>query len=261
MAYAPGIQLPPDMDLIFFSGLTAYPGDVDPWVPGAFAMPAAPEARGALPTQNLEQVLTAAGISWQHIVMNVNYTAPGGGPINFRERWGTYSPCSTSLRVTDTGVPGANVLYQLYAAAPSKALTGARGVAAGIEPILHRSGLMLRDLPAAPAIRVSSAVDLVYLSAIPAYPADVDPWNPGSFRVPSDLAAEQKLLTENIDRMLAAGTSWNNIVLLAVTGEVGPGSSMRNRLGDWRPCRTMRAVPTGIPGARLMCEISAVAPR
>src|SRR5688572_15277485 len=68
-------------------------------------------------------------------------------------------------------------------------------VVAGIEPILHRSGLMLRDLPAAPAIRVSSAVDLVYLSAVTAYPADVDPWNPGSFRVPFDLGAEQKLLT------------------------------------------------------------------
>ena len=262
MAYAPGIRLPRDMDLIYFSGLTAYPWDVDPWNPGTFVVPTDPAARSRMATENLDQVLKAAGLGFQHIIMNVNYTAPGGGPINFRERWGTYSPCSTSLRVTDTGVPGANVLYQLNAAAPRKALTTTRGVVAGIEPILHRSGVALRDLPAAPALRVSSDVDLVYLSGMTAYPTNVDPWNPGTFTLPDTLGAQQKMMTDNVDRMLkTAGIGWNNIVLLALTGEVGTATSMRDTLGDWRPCRTTRAVPTGIPGAKVLCEITAVAPR
>jgi enamine deaminase RidA (YjgF/YER057c/UK114 family) len=213
-------------------------------------------------TENLDRVLEAAGIGFQHIVMNVNYTTPEGGAIDFRARWGTYSPCSTSLRVTGTGIPGATVLYQLNAAAPRKAMPATKGIAPGIEPILHRSGVALRDLPAAPAIRVSSDVDLVYFSGITAYPANVDPWNPGSFALPDDNSAQQKMLTDNVDRILkAAGISWNNIVLLTVTGEAAPGMSMRDRLGDWRPCRTTRVVPTGIPGARVQCEITAIAPR
>jgi 2-iminobutanoate/2-iminopropanoate deaminase len=262
MAYAPGIQLPRDMDLIFFSGLSAYPWDVDPWNPGSFSIPVDPPARGNMATENLAQVLEAAGIGWQNIVMNVNYNAPGGGTIDFRQRWGTYSPCSTTLRVTDTGVPGTNVLYQLNAAAPRKALTSTQGVVPGIEPVLHRSGIALRDLPAAPAIRVSSDVDLVYLSGITAYPASVDPWNQGSFALPNDPGAQQRMTIDNVDRMLkTAGVEWNNIILLALTGENAAGLSLRDKLGDWRPCRTTRVVPTGIPGATVLCEITAVAPR
>ena len=37
--------------------------------------------------------------------------------------------------------------------------------------------------------------------------------------------------------------------------------ALREKLGDWRPCRTTRAVATGIPGAKVLCEITAVAPR
>ena len=262
MAYAPGIKLPREMDLLYFSGLTAYPWEVDPWNPGSFVMPADPAARAAMASANLDQVLKAAGVGWQNIVMNVNYNAPAGGAINFRERWGTYSPCSTTLRVTDTGVPGATVLYQLNATAPRKAATNAKGIIAGIEPILHRTGIALRDLPAAPAIRVSSDVDLVYLSGITAYPANVDPWNPGSFTLPDDSAAQQRLVIDNVERSLkAAGIGWNNIILLALTGEGAAGLSLREKLGDWRPCRTTRAVATGIPGAKVLCEITAVAPR
>jgi enamine deaminase RidA (YjgF/YER057c/UK114 family) len=262
MAFALGIKMPREMDLIYFSGLTAYPWDVDPWHPGSFVMPANPEARARLATENLDQVLNAAGIGWQNIIMNVNYTAPGGGAINFRERWGTYSPCSTSLRVTDTGVPRTNVLHQLNAAAPRKPLTRTSGMMPGVEPVLHRSGVALSDLPAAPAIRVSSDVDLVYLSGITAYPVDVDPWNPRSFALPNDPAAQQKMMIENVDRMLkSVGIGWNNIILLALTGEAAADLSLRDRFGEWRPCRTTRVVPTGIPGAKVLCEITAVAPR
>jgi enamine deaminase RidA (YjgF/YER057c/UK114 family) len=242
MAYAPGIKIPRDMDLLFFSGLTAYPWEVDPWNPGPFAIPSDPAARARLATEHLDGVLKMAGIGWQHIINNVNYTAPAGGGINFRERWGTYSPCSTSLRVADTGVPGATVLYQLNAAAPRKAIAGARGVVGGIEPILHRSGVALKDLPGAPAMRVSSDVDLVFFSGI--------------------TGGDDQTLADNVDRALkSAGLSWQHTVLLALTGEVGDTRAIHARLGEWRPCLTRRAVGTGIQGARVMCEVTAVSPR
>lgn len=261
-AYAPGIKISRDMDLLYFSGMTPYPPEVDPWDPGEFKMPADPAARSKMATENVDRLLKAAGAGWEHIVFNVNYTAPpGGGGINFRQFTGDYSPCSTSLRVADTGVPGTSTLYQITAVAPRKAIT-TRGPVPGIEPVFHRAGVALKDLPAAPAIRISSDVDMVYFSGVTAYPANVDPWNPGTYKLPEDVATQEKMVADNLDRALkAAGIGWQNIVLLARTGEVRGLTAMRERMGDWRPCRTTRAVSTAIPGAKVMCEITAVAPR
>jgi enamine deaminase RidA (YjgF/YER057c/UK114 family) len=260
-AFAPGIEISRELDLLILSGISVYPPDVDPWNPGSFQMPQDPAARSALATDNLDRLLKAAGATWEHIVFNVNYTAPGGGGINFGAQYGEWRPCSTSLRVKDTGVPGANVLYQITATAPHKQVM-TRGAVAGIEPIFHRPGVTLRELPQAPAIRVTSEVDLVYFPAVTAYPIGVDPWNPGSAKVPDDVVAQEKMVTDNIDRMLkAAGIGWQHIVLMVRTGEVKGIAAMQEHMGDWRPCRTTRAVSTGIPRAKVMCEITAVAPR
>jgi enamine deaminase RidA (YjgF/YER057c/UK114 family) len=127
----------------------------------------------------------------------------------------------------------------------------------GVEPLLVEPGMTL-----APAIRVRSDVDLIYFSGITAYPIDVDPWNPGSYRLPQDTAAQEKLLVDNVDRMLKmAGITWQHIVVLDRTGEGAPFSSMTERMGTWRPCRSTRAVTSGVPGAKVLCDITAVAPR
>jgi enamine deaminase RidA (YjgF/YER057c/UK114 family) len=260
-AFAPGIEISPALDLLIFSGVSAYPPDVDPWNPGSFRMPDDPAERSRMATENLDRLLKAAGATWEHLVFNVNYVAPGGGGINFGAQYGDWRPCSTSLRVKDTGVPGANVLYQITATAPRRQIT-TRGPVAGIEPVFHRPGVTLKELPQAPAIRVTSGVDLIYFPAVTAYPLNVDPWNPGSHTLPDDIAAQEKMVSDNIDRMLkAAGITWQHIVLMTRTGDVKGISAMQERMGDWRPCRTTRAVSTGIPGARLLVEITAVAPR
>jgi hypothetical protein len=59
----------------------------------------------------------------------------------------------------------------------------------------------------------------------------------------------------------AAGITWQHIVVMNCVGEVSGVAPLQIRLEDWRPCRTTRAVSTGIPGAKLMVEITAVAPR
>ena len=256
MAFAPGIRISSDMDLVYFSGISAYPPDVDPWNPGSFTLPEDAATLSQMATDNLDRVLTAAGIGWQHIVQIVRYTAPGGGAINFNERMGDWRSCSTSLRVTDTGVPGANIVYQIVAAAPRKAqpLTG---VVPGIEPILARP-----ELTFAPAIRVSGDVDMVYFSGVTAYPPDVDPWNSGTFSLPEEIDTQDRMLTDRIESMLqAAGITWQHIILITRIGEPGDGTYMREKLGDWRPCGTSRAISTGVPGAKVLYEITAVAPR
>ena len=255
--YAPGILVSKDMDLVFMSALTAYPFNVDPWNPGEFKLPGDAEGRGKMATQNLERIIQAAGITWQHLIFRVSFTAPGvGGGPNFQQRQGDWRSCSTTLRVTDTGVPGVNVLNQMTAAAPRRP-AATKGPVPGVEALLVEPGMTL-----APAIRVSSDVDLVYFSGITAYPIDVDPWNPGSYRLPTDTAAQEKLLVDNVDRMLKmAGIGWQNIVVLDRTGEGAAFSSMTEKMGAWRPCRTTRTVTSGVPGAKVLCDITAVAPR
>ena len=67
---------------------------------------------------------------------------------------------------------------------------------------------------------------------------------------------------DNVDRMLKmAGIGWQNIVVLDRTGEGAPFSPMTERMGTWRPCRPTRAVTSGVPGAKVLCDITAVARR
>ena len=255
--YAPGILVSKDMDLVFMSALTAYPFNVDPWNPGEFRLPADAEGRARMTTENLERIVQAAGMTWQHLIFRLSFTAPGvGGGPDFQQRQGDWRSCSTTLRVKETGVPGVNVLYQMTAAAPRRgALT--RGPVPGVEPLL-----LERGMTSAPAIRVSSDVDLIYFSGITAYPPDVDPWNPGRYRLPEDTPAQEKLLVDNVDRMLkTAGITWQHVVVLNRTGEGAPFSAMTERMGTWRPCRSTRAVSSGVPGAKVLCDITAVAPR
>ena len=258
--YAPAILVSSDMDLVFMSALTPYPFNVDPWNPGGFRLPADAEAKGRMATQNLERIIEAAGITWQHLVFRVSFTAPGGGvggaAVPFQERQGNWRSCSTTLRVRETGVPGVTVLYQMTAAAPRRTAV-TKGPLPGVEALLVEPGMTV-----APAIRVSSDVDLIYFSGITAYPIDVDPWNPGSYRLPADTAAQEKLLVENVDRMLKLdGIGWQHIIVLNRTGEGAAFSTMTERMGSWRPCRTTRTVNSGVPGAKVLCDITAAAPR
>ena len=131
-----------------------------------------------------------------------------------------------------------------------------------MEPILPRRDIALKDLPAAPAIRVNSSVDLVFFSGTTVFPSDVDPWNPGAFTAPQDVETQEKIVIDKLDNALkAAGITWQHVVLIHRVGEAANGSYLKQKLGDWRPCRVTRVLSTGVPGARLMYEITAVAPR
>ena len=138
------------------------------------------------------------------------------------------------------------------------------GMVTGLEPILPRPEVALKDMRYAPAIRVSGDMDLVYFSGLTAYPVEIDPWNPGAFRLPQDMDTQNRMLTENIDRMLsAAGITWQHIILMVrYTAEDGGRNYMAEKLGDWRPCTTtLRVSDTGVPGAKVLYEVTAVAPR
>jgi enamine deaminase RidA (YjgF/YER057c/UK114 family) len=260
VAYALAVKVGPEMDLIFFSGITGYPFEVDPWNPGTFRLPADPKSQGKIATDNIDSILTAAGMTPQHILLGATYTAEAGSGPSFGARSGNWRSPGTALQVKDTGVPGAKSLRRMTGVAPRKTQTF-KGPVPGIEPILPRPDMVLRNMPAAPAIRVSSRVALVFFSGVTVYPPDVDPWNPGSFTAPQDVDAQEKMLLDILDAALkAAGITWQHVILIERVGESASPSYLHQKLGDWRPCRVTRAVSTGIPGAKVMYEITAVAP-
>jgi len=158
----------------------------------------------------------------------------------------------------------------------------ASSAAPGLEPILTRPEVALKDMSYAPAIRVSPDMDLVYFSGMTAYPPNVDPWNPGSTKIPDDLQGQTKMLVDNVDTMLKQiGITWQHIIMMVRYTLVTPGQTaatpppaaapaqgsggsnpLRDKMGDWRPCSTTIGVhDIGVPGAKVMYDITAVAPR
>jgi len=134
----------------------------------------------------------------------------------------------------------------------------------GIEPILPRPEVALKDMRYAPAIRVTPDMDLVYFSGMTAYPMEVDPWNPGAFKLPENIDEQNRMLTDNIDKMLkATGITWQHIILMVRHTVENPSRDfMVEKFGDWRPCTTSLWVSeTGVPGAKVLYEITAVAQR
>jgi len=257
--HAPGIRISPQLDLILFSGVSAYPAEIDPWSPGEFRLPSSALDRSAMAMRNLDGVLTAAGTTWQHVVSQTRYTASEDDERELPARMGRWTPCGTNVRVPTIGIPGVTTLDEIVAAAPHRPIA-ARGYVPGIEPVLPRSGVQLKDLPQAPAIRLDASVDLVYFPVVTAYPLDVDPWNSGGLVPPAEVVEQERLIERNLELLLRmAGVTWRHIVHLKVTGERASLATLRATLGDWRPCRTTRAVATGIPGAMLTCEVVAVA--
>lgn len=261
VAYSLAVKVRGDMDWLFFSAINGYPFEVDPWNPGAFTLPVDPKSQGKFSTDNLDGVFSAVGITPQHVMISETYTAePGAGP-NFAGRAGNWRAPGTALQVTDTGVPGAKALRQLTAVVAAKT-EAFRGPVPGMEPVLPRRDTALKDMPAAPAIRVSSRLDLVFFAGTTVFPNDVDPWNPGAFTAPQDVDTQEKIVIDKLDNALkAAGITWQHVVLIHRVGEAANGSYLKQKLGDWRPCRVTRVLSTGVPGARLMYEITAVAPR
>jgi enamine deaminase RidA (YjgF/YER057c/UK114 family) len=256
VGYALGVKIDRRMDLLFFSSITPYPFEVDPWNPGEFKLPAEPAAQSKLATESLDAIMNVAGITPQHFMLGAGYTAQQGGGPSFGARSGNWRSPGTALQVVDTGVPGVRGLRQITAVAPHKA--GAwNGPVPGIEPVLA-PGMTLKNMPAAPAVRVSSSASLVFFPGITIYPDGVDPWNPAGFAPPEDIETQEKMVLERIDAMLrASGLTWKNVVLIGRVGEAPAGTQLRQRLGDWRPCLVSRVVGTGTPGAKVMYEITA----
>ena len=115
-SFAAGIRVSSDMDILFLSGVTARPLDLDPEEP--YEYPDDVEQQTRMTLDNIQGVLDEAGITWTDVVKIVRFYTEAGGNAIRAEYLGDWNPCSTTLRVEQLPEPGAKIMYDVTAVVP-----------------------------------------------------------------------------------------------------------------------------------------------
>ena len=115
-SFAPGIRVSSDMDILFLSGVTARPLDLDPSEP--YEYPEDLEQQTRMVLDNIEGVLDEAGITWTDVIKIVRFYTEAGGNNIRAEYLGDWNPCSTTLGVDELPDPGAKIMYDVTAVVP-----------------------------------------------------------------------------------------------------------------------------------------------
>ena len=115
-SFAPGIRVSADMDILFLSGVTARPLDLDPAEPWEYPEDLEEQARMAL--DSVQAVLDEAGIGWRDVIKIVRFYTESPANSVRAEYLGDWNPCSTTLGVERLPDPGAKIMYDVTAVVP-----------------------------------------------------------------------------------------------------------------------------------------------
>ncbi len=115
-SFAPGLRISSDMDLLFLSGMTARPPELDLSEPYEFSDSIEEQTRSVL--ENIQGVLDEAGITWSEVIKIVRFYTEAGGNAIRSEYLGDWQPCSTTLGVDRLPDPGAKIMYDVTAVVP-----------------------------------------------------------------------------------------------------------------------------------------------
>jgi len=114
----------------------------------------------------------------------------------------------------------------------------------------------------AAGLRISSDMDLLFLSGVTARPLDLSPED--SFEFPDDLDQQARMTLDNIQGVLdEAGITWREVIKIVRFYTETPANDIRAEyLGDWNPCSTTLGVDE-LPeaGAKIMYDVTAAVPR
>ena len=115
-SFAPGLRISSDMDLLFLSGMTARPPELDLSEPYEFSDSIEEQTRSVL--ENIQGVLDEAGVTWREVIKIVRFYTEAGGNAIRSEYLGDWQPCSTTLGVDRLPDPGAKIMYDVTAVVP-----------------------------------------------------------------------------------------------------------------------------------------------
>ena len=114
----------------------------------------------------------------------------------------------------------------------------------------------------APGLRISSDMDLLFLSGITARSPGLDAAEPYDY--PDSVDEQTRRVFENIQEILdEAGITWREVIkIVRFYTEAGGNAIRAENLGDWMPCSTTLGVDRlPEPGAKIMYDVKAVVPR
>ncbi len=114
----------------------------------------------------------------------------------------------------------------------------------------------------APGLRISSDMDLLFLSGITARSPGLDAAE--SYDYPDSVDEQTRRVFENIQEILdEAGITWREVIkIVRFYTEAGGNAIRAEYLGDWMPCSTTLGVDRlPEPGAKIMYDVTAVVPR
>jgi len=115
-SFAPGLRISSDMDLLFISGMTARPLDLEEGESYNYPETLEEQARATL--ENVKSVLDEAGITFNEVIKIVRfYTETAGNNVR-SEYLGDWMPCSTTLGVERLPDPGCKIMYDVTAVVP-----------------------------------------------------------------------------------------------------------------------------------------------
>ena len=115
-SFAPGLRISSDMDLLFLSGVTARPPELD--AAESYEYPDSLEEQTRAVLENIQEILDEAGITWREVIKIVRFYTEAGGNAIRAEYLGDWQPCSTTLGVDALPDPGAKIMYDVTAVVP-----------------------------------------------------------------------------------------------------------------------------------------------
>ncbi len=114
----------------------------------------------------------------------------------------------------------------------------------------------------APGLRISSDMDLLFLSGMTARPLTLEDGE--TYDYPDSLEEQTRATLENVKSVLdEAGITFREVVkIVRFYTEPGGNDIRAEYLGDWMPCSTTLGVERlPDPGCKIMYDVTAVVPR
>lgn len=262
------IRAEAETDLVFFSGAAAL--DLyhrHPHVPQDEILPEDIAAQTHMTLRNIFEVLRVAGLGWENVASVLRYQADISDSAVIEsvlhQHFGAW-PAMSAVQIDGLSAPGSQLELEMIAVTPRPDPAGASGGQMGRQSamsnleVIHTRPALAETMIYAPAIRVDSGCDIVFVSGLTARPLYPESAEAQAFEMPEDFDSQARLAMKNIDRVLSeVGREKSDIVRVVTFYTDGfNGRILGDYLEGWRPCSSaigIRALP--VPGAKVMYDL------
>lgn len=256
-------------DLLFLSGAAAL--DLyhrHPHVPQDEILPDDIAAQTHMTLRNIFEILRVVGLGWENVVSVLRYQkAIADSPAIetvLQQHFGQWRPAMSAVQIDSLSAPNSQLELEMIALAPRSADAAKVGERAERQApmsdleVIHTRPALAETMIFAPAIRVDSERDIVFVSGLTAAPLDMEAAEKLGFDMPGDFDTQARLATKNIDRILSeVGRNKSDIVrVVTFYTDNFNGRILGEYLEGWRPCSSaigVRALP--VPSAKVMYDL------